>query len=89
MDIPEIALLNSLRTMNEATKTWSDDRSHLHGFADGWKTCLETLLRVYGEPETIKQLKEAAEVCSVKAIPIADPDKQTQTLAVSFSGGGQ
>jgi hypothetical protein len=73
MDIPEIALLNSLRTMNEATQGWKDDNSKLHGFADGWKTCLTTLLRVYGSDETIKKLAGLAVAESVRAdqlIPI-------------------
>jgi hypothetical protein len=87
MNIPESALLNSLRTMNEATKTWPDDRSHLHGFADGWKTCLTTLLRVYGSDETIKKLAGLAEVCSVKATTVANPDLETQILVGSANGG--
>jgi hypothetical protein len=87
MNIPESALLNSLRTMNEATQTWSNDRSHLHGFSEGWKTCLITLLRVYGEPETIKQLAGLAEVCSVKATTVANPDLETQILVGSANGG--
>jgi hypothetical protein len=87
MDIPESALLSSLRTMNEATQSWSNDRSHLHGFADGWKTCLTTLLRVYGSDETKKQMAGLAEVCSVKATTVANPDLETQILVSSAKRG--
>ena len=92
MDIPESALRNSLRTMNEATQTWSDDRSHLHGFADGWKTCLITLLRVYGDDETIKQLAGLADGCIRGDRPTdSDPDDSNAKLTVvgSARGGGQ
>jgi hypothetical protein len=88
MDIPEIALLNSLRTMNEATQTWSNDRSHLHGFADGWKTCLETLLRVYGEPETIKQLAGLTVAESVRADQLIPIRTEQQVATVGSAKGG-
>jgi hypothetical protein len=88
MDIPESALLSSLHEMNRATQGWGKEQNHLHGFADGWKTCLETLLRVYGEPETIKQLAGLAEVCSVPATTVANPDLETQILVGSAKRGG-
>jgi hypothetical protein len=88
MYIPESALLSSLHEMNRATQTWSDDRSHLHGFADGWKTCLETLLRVYGEPETIKQLAGLTVAESVRADQLIPIRTEQQVATVGSANGG-
>ena len=90
MDIPEKTLLNSYRQLQEASCFDKDTHSHFHGFVEGWRECLRTLLNVYGSDETIKQMAGLVVAESVRAdqlIPIRT-EQQVATVGPA-KGGGQ